>query len=150
MNANSRIRNVAWKICAMALLGVAPGVAAQLVYKEFDAAGRVMYGDRPDPAALSSPAAVKPALDVVSALAASTAMSSRAAALIDANEAARRLKQAEQEREQGAERLPDEQVRGANAIVMSQRYWRRQDELSPLDRVRDPLGVHRPQDRQRL
>jgi hypothetical protein len=57
-------------------------------------------------------------------------MSSRAAALIDANEAARRLKQAEHEREQGAERLPDEQVRGANAIVMSQRYWRRQDELS--------------------
>jgi hypothetical protein len=116
------------KICAVAMLCVPAGAGAQLVYKQFDAAGRITYSDRSDPA-LSSPPVMVAALDVVSALAGSTAMTSRAAAVIDANEAARRLTQAEREREQGAERLPDEQVRGADVIVMSQRYWRRQDEL---------------------
>jgi Domain of unknown function (DUF4124) len=112
----------------VAMLCVPAGAGAQLVYRQFDDAGRITYSDRPGPASASPTEAVA-ALDVVRALAGSTAMSSQAAVVIDANEAERRLKQAERAREQGAERLPEEQVRGANAIEMSQRYWRRQDEL---------------------
>jgi hypothetical protein len=68
-------------------------------------------------------------LDVANALASNTAMSSRHAATIDANEAARRLRQAQLEREQGAERLPGEQAYGTDASVVNQRYWQRQEEL---------------------
>jgi hypothetical protein len=128
MNASPRARILAWKICVMAMLCVPAGAGAQLVYKQFDDVGRITYSDRPD-AASPTPTEAVAALDVVKALAGSTAMSSRTAVVIDANEAERRLKQAERAREQGAERLPEEQGRGANAIEMSQRYWRRQDEL---------------------
>ena len=56
-------------------------------------------------------------------------MSSRGAAIIDANEAMRRLGQAELERKQGAERLPGEQASGTDTSVADDRYRQRQDEL---------------------
>ena len=77
----------------------------------------------------SPPTATVPALDVVNALASNAAMSSRGAAIINSNEAVRRLRQAEREREQGAERLPGEQAHGADVNEMNRRYWQRQDEL---------------------
>lgn len=117
-----------WLFCAMALLHAAAGAPAQTVYRQVDAAGRITYTDRPD--ATPPPRAVTvPALDVASALAGNSPMSSRHAALIDANEAARRLRQAQREREQGAERLPGEQARGADASAANHRYAQRQEQL---------------------
>lgn len=129
MNSHSRqVRNIVWKICAAAFLCAAAGVSAQTVYKQVDAAGHITYTDRPDTAP-SPPTVEVPALEVANALASNSAMSSRSAAIINANEAARRLRQAEREREQGAERLPGEQAHGADVNEMNRRYWQRQDEL---------------------
>jgi hypothetical protein len=114
MSACRRTRILAWKVCAVALLCVPASVAAQLVYKQFDTVGHTTYSDRPD-AASPTPTATIPALDVARALARSAAMSSRGAAIIDANEAARRLSQAEHA--QCPERLPDEQVRSTGVIA---------------------------------
>jgi len=115
------------EICAVALLCAPAGVAAQLVYKQFDAAGRITYSDRSDPASSTSTATVTAALDVERALARSTAMSSRGAAIIDANEAERRLKQVE--REQCPEQPPPVQARGADAIAVNHRQASCQHEL---------------------
>jgi hypothetical protein len=128
MNARRRVRSAAWTLCAAALLCAAASAPAQTIYKQVDAAGRITYTDRPD-AAPSPQTATDPAFDVASALAGSTAMSSRHAAIIDANEAARRLRQARLERAQGANRLPGEEARGADAGAANDRYRRRQDAL---------------------
>lgn len=120
--------NIVWSLCAAAWLCAATGVPAQTIYKQVDAAGHTTYTDRPD-TTLPPQAASIPALDVRTALASNSAMSSRGAALIDANEAARRLRQAQLERELGAERLPGEEAHGADASVANQRYRQRQDEL---------------------
>lgn len=120
------VRSIAWGICAAALLYSSAGVSAQTVHKQIDAAGHITYSDRPD---MTPAPPTVPALEVASALASNTAMSSRSAAIIDANEAARRLRQAEREREQGAQRLPGEEAHDADANEMNRRYWQRQDEL---------------------
>jgi len=129
MNAYCRnVGNIVWGISAAALLWAVAGVSAQTVYKQIDAAGHVTFSDRSD-GTPSPPTAAVPALDVVNALARNSPMSSRSAAIIDANEAMRRLGQAELERRQGAERLPGEQARGTDASVADDRYRQRQDEL---------------------
>lgn len=122
------VRNIVWRICAAALLCAAAGVSAQTVFKQFDAAGRVTFTDRPDTAPSPS-TALAPALDVASALASNSVISTRRAATIDANEAARRLGRAQLERKQGAQPLPGEQARGTDASVLNQRYLRRQEKL---------------------
>ncbi len=53
----------------------------------------------------------------------------RQTAVIEANEAARRLKQARLTRNRGAEPLPAERVRSAGADAVNHRYWRRQEKL---------------------
>ncbi len=122
------VRNIVWRICTAVLFCAAAGVSAQTIYKQVDAAGHTTYTDRPDTTP-SPRSATVPALDVTNALATNSAMSSRGAAIIDANEAARRLRQAQLEREQGEERLPGEQAHGADASVVNHRYWQRQEEL---------------------
>lgn len=127
-----RVRNIAWRICAAAaLLCAAAGVPAQTVHKQVDATGRITYSDRPDMTP-SPPAATAPALDVATALASNSAMSSRGAAVIDAKEAARTLGQAQQERKQGAQRPPGEQPHAADAGVANQRHLKRQEKLRHL------------------
>ena len=126
MNSRHPVRHIVLSILAAALLCAAAGVTAQTIYKQVDAAGRITYSDRPG-TTLSPPTV--PALEVANALASNSAISSRSAATIDANEAARRLRQAEREREQGAERLPGEQAHGADANGVNRRYWQRQEEL---------------------
>ena len=123
-----RLRDAAWTACAMALLCAAAGVSAQMIHRQIDVAGRVTYTDRPDTAAISG-AKTTPALDVAAALAGSSAMSSRYAATVDANEAARRLRQTERERERGAERLSSEQAHAGDASAANDRYRRRQETL---------------------
>ena len=130
MDSRRRIWNAAWRICTAVCLCAAAGVPAQTVYKQVDDAGNVTYTDRPDTTSTPSrPMATVSALDVARALATNTPISSRGAALIDANEAARRLEQAELERKQGAERLPGEQAQGADANAANHRYSQRQEDL---------------------
>jgi hypothetical protein len=122
------IRGGVWSLCAAALLCAAAGTAAQTVHKQLDAAGRITYTDRPDVTPSPRAETVR-AMDVANALASNTAMSSRGAARVDANEATRRLRQAQLKREQGADPLPGEQVPGIAVRVVNDRYWQRQEAL---------------------
>jgi hypothetical protein len=115
-------------ICAAMLLCAAAGVPAEPVYKQLDAAGRITISTRPDPTFLP-PTAVVPAQDVVSALASATPMSTRHAAIVDANEATRRLAQAKREQQQGVEPLPGEEAHITDENGVNPKYQRRQDKL---------------------
>jgi hypothetical protein len=128
MNSRRRVRNIAWRICAAALLCAATGVSAQTVYRQVSAAGQITFTDQPDtkPAPQTTPA---PAFEVTKAPASIVAISSRHAATINAKEAARRLGEAQLKRKQGAEPLPGEQAQGAHAGAVNHRYWRRQEQL---------------------
>jgi uncharacterized protein DUF4124 len=129
MNARRRpVLNFAWSLCVAGFLCAATGASAQAIFRQVDAEGRITYTDRPDTTPLIQTAA-DPALEVANALASNSAISSRRAAMVDANEAARRLRQTEFERRQGVERLPGEQARGISADAANERYRRRQEEL---------------------
>jgi hypothetical protein len=128
MNSRRPARNGARAICAAALFCAAAGVPADPVYKQFDAAGRITHSDQPDTTRLP-PTATIASLDVVNALAGATAMSGRRAAIVDANEAARRLGQAERERKLGAEPRPGEEALAADENGVNPKYQRRQDQL---------------------
>ncbi len=128
---NSRrwpIRNIARTTCAAALLCAAAGASAQTVYRQVDPAGSITYSNQPRPAS-APPAATGSATDVAIALAGNTAIASRRGALIDANEAARRLEPAQRKRKQGAEPLPFDQARATDASTVNSRYLRRQEKL---------------------
>lgn len=127
MNSRRRVRNSVWRICAAAILCAAAGVSAQTIYKQVGPGGSITYTDRPDATPSPQPETV-PALDVANALAGKTAMSSRGAALIDANEAARRLRQTQLEHAQDAKRLPGAQADGTDASAASDRHRRRLEE----------------------
>jgi len=125
-----RIRNIARKICATALLCAAAGVPAQTVRQPVDAAGRFTDTERPVTTPSPLPGTAKgPASDVVTTLAGSSAISPRRAAIVDSNEAARRPGQAKRERQQGAERLPVPQARSADISAVNPRALRRQAKL---------------------
>ena len=116
MNSCRRgVRKIVCGICAAALLCAAAGVSAQTVHKQVDAAGRITYSDQSD-----TPRKARPTY---------SAMSARHAATVDANEAARRLAQARLQRAQGAQPLPRELARGADANVVNHSYWQRQEKL---------------------
>jgi len=72
---------------------------------------------------------LSPPPDVANAPARNSAISSRRAAIVEANEAARRLGQARLARERGAKPLSGEQARGTDASAVNHRYWRRQEKL---------------------
>jgi len=117
---------MAWRTCASALLCAAAGVSAQTLYGPVDATGRTAFTDQ----TYTSPSlrtATVSALDVANALSNHSAISSRRSAVIDTNEAARSLVQAQLERKQGAQPLPREQAQGTR--VVNHLYWRRQEKL---------------------
>lgn len=128
VSSRRRTRDFAWSLFAAVLLCFAAGASAQAIYRQVDSAGHITYSDRPGPVPLPPTASVS-ALDVAIALAGNSAMSSRSAYKIDASEAARRLKQARQEFERGAESLPGEQAQGPDASPANHRYLRRQEAL---------------------
>ena len=123
-----RIRNIAWRICAAAVLCAAADLTAQTIHKVADATGSFKYTDRmdmtPSPTTMTDPA-----LEMPSAPARISRISSRRAATIDANEAARRLGQAQLKRQQGLAPLPGEQVQDSDRSAVKHRYWRRQERL---------------------
>jgi hypothetical protein len=103
-----------------------------MVHKQVDDTGHVTYTDRPDLTPSPSPLprmTVVSALDVARALAANMPISSRGAAMVDASEAARRLRRAQRERELGAEPLPGEQAPGVDVHAVNDRYRQRQERL---------------------
>jgi len=124
------LRPIASCLCALALLCAAAGTPAQtIIYKQVDSAGRITFTDRPD-ANLPAQAMTGPALEAPKAPAAVVTMASRRSASIDANEAARRLAQAQLMRSEGAEPLPGERTPGTG--VPNERYWQRQEKLRVL------------------
>ncbi|MEK6245697.1 MAG: DUF4124 domain-containing protein, partial [Pseudomonadota bacterium] len=128
MNSRRRVRNIVSRICAAALVCAATGVSAQTIYKQVSAVGHVTFTDQPD-ATAARQTATDPALEVTKAPARIFTISSRRAATINANEAARRLGEAQLKRKQGAEPLPGEQAQGSDASTVNHRYWWRQEKL---------------------
>jgi hypothetical protein len=98
-------------ICALALLCVTAGVSAQTIYRQVDDEGRITFSDQPP----ERPAALP-----------------RRGVNVEANEAARRLKQAQLERERGAAPRPGELVRAGRHPAVNYSYWRRQEKLRIL------------------
>ena len=108
MNSRQRVGIIASSACAAALLCAAAGVSAQTIYQQVDDEGLTTFSDR---------SAAKPAI------------APRRGAKVEANEAARRLKQAQLERARGMEPRPGELTRGTGARAVNYRYWRRQEKL---------------------
>jgi hypothetical protein len=98
-------------------------------HRTADADGRVSYGQQPDTTtAVARRTTVSPG-DVARALAGSTTIASPAAQVIDANEAKRRLGQAQQERRLGLAMLPGEKDQLVVPDGKKDRYQRRQEKL---------------------
>ncbi len=123
-----RVRNIAWSIFAPVFLCAAAGTLAQSVHQEVDAEGQVTYTDRPRPTP-SPGAAPTPGKEVDNALARKLPLSSRHATTVDANEASRRLRQTQKEREQGVPRRPGENIVKVGTTITDERYQSRQDNL---------------------
>ena len=121
-----RIRTVDSTLCAAAFFCLAGGVSAQAAASEVDANGRNPYSDRVGATPLP---VVQSDLQVAVVPARAPRISPQRTAVIEANEAARRLKQARLTRDKGAEPLPAERMRGAGADAVNYRYWRRQERL---------------------
>ena len=128
MNPLRYLRSIASNLCALALLCAATGAPAQTIYKQVDLAGKVTFTDRPD-INLPAQAMANPALEAPKPAPRVGLMTSRRSASIDANEAGRRLAQAQLKRSGGADLLPGEWTHSSGEGVPNQRYWQRQDRL---------------------
>jgi hypothetical protein len=131
-------------MCAAGILCSGEGALAQTIYKQIDAAGHVMFTDRPaagmvvphatllshEGGSVSPPRRANGVWsDLAKALLSHSAMNSINAATIDFNEATRRLLQARQDRQEGMEPRPGEQADSAGVSAMNRRYQRRQQKL---------------------
>lgn len=124
------LRPITSTLGALALLCAAAGTPAQTtIYKQVDAAGRVTFTDRPD-SSLPAQSMTGAALEAPRAPGGVILMTSRRSAAIDANEAARRLAQAQLMRSEGADPLAGERTPGTG--VPNERYWQRQEKLRVL------------------
>jgi hypothetical protein len=131
--------------CMAAFLCYASGAAAQVIFKQTDDTGRTIFTDRPDPAArtvamyvaaqykdapaqsdypvLRPVAPIAMLTDVERALQNMARMSSPRAATVDANEAARRMRQQQRAHAKGAETVHAEPtVNGAAVAQIRARF----------------------------
>lgn len=132
MHPGPHIRKIASGICAAALACAAAGASAQAVFKQVDLAGRITYTDQPESTA-SAQTAESAEPEVTKAPRRIANISPRRVTMVvDANEAARRLAWAQQQRKQGLQPLPGEQTRAEGTIALNYRYWRRQEKLRVL------------------
>ena len=132
MNPGLQIRKIASAICAAALACATTGVPAQAVFKQVDIAGHITYTDQPETTA-SAQTAENPESEATKAPRRIANISPRrVTVLVDANEAARRLAWAQQQRRQGVQPLPGEQTQASGASTLNYRYWRRQEKLRIL------------------
>ena len=105
-----------WSTLFAALLFCTAGAAsAQTIYKVVNDEGRTSFSDQPS-SLVSEPPAAK------------TSLPRKRGGKVDTDEAARRLKQARLEREQGAEPRPGE-LKPGTAHEVNYRYWQRQEKL---------------------
>lgn len=107
------------------LLCIAAHASAQTIYKQVDDAGRITFSDQPPARAAAIP---------------------RRDTKVDANEAARRLKQARLERRLGAQPGPGELIKRSGTSTVNHQYWRNQEKLrlvveQALRRSQETLGV---------
>jgi len=123
MSPSRRARRTLPAILAAAILCVAADASAQELYKLVDTAGKITFSDRPDETGVLQPAPEPELVRVPKRIAGIS--SPRAAVLVNANEAARRLRQAQLKRDQGIEPMPREHTAG----VPNNRYWQRQEKL---------------------
>jgi len=130
MNPRRQARSIRQAILAATFFCAATGACAQEVYKMVDAAGRVVFTDQPGLAPELQLAPEPDASRVPKRIAGIS--SPRAAAIVDAKEAARRLQQAQLTRSRGIEPLPGEKAQHAKDGVVSERYLRRQEKLRLL------------------
>lgn len=128
MHTNRSTSHLLSAVVAGAMLCAAVDAAGQAVHRQVDAEGNVSFSDRPEPA-VTPQAAGSAAHNVAKALAGNTAISSRGAANVNRNEAARRLQRAQQARRHGALPLPGEQTLVAGKSEPNYRYWQRQERL---------------------
>ena len=119
-SCHSLFLNVAWRLCAAAILCVTAGVSAQSVHREVDVGGNVTFTDRPEmtPSPRGSTASGS---DLVGALAENRPMTSQSAAMIDFNEANRRLVRAQQGR---LEHPPSDKADDNSVRIMNERFLR--------------------------
>lgn len=129
MNPRRCARRTLPTVLAVAILCAASGASAQELYKLVDETGHVTFADRPD--AALAPQAAEPETPRLQKRIAGIS-SPRAAAIVDAKEAARRLRQAQMTRSEGIEPLPGEKAQHARDGVVSERYLRRQEKLRLL------------------
>lgn len=130
MNPRRCARRNLTAILAAAIPCAATGASAQEMYKLVDATGQVMFTDRPSETPELQVATEPESPRVPKRIAGIS--SPRAAALVDAKEAARRLRQAQMTRSEGIEPLPGEKAQHARDGVVSERYLRRQEKLRLL------------------
>jgi hypothetical protein len=132
MNARHRSRILASTLLAAVLACAAAVVSAQTVFKVVDAGGKITFTDHPETTPSAQEASTPDADAAHPTTRISGISSRRAAAIVDANESARRLQQAQLKRKQGIAPLPGEQARGARGGTVNERYWRRQEQLRLL------------------
>jgi hypothetical protein len=128
MNPIRRIPSITSSLCGLALLCAAAGAQAQTIYKQVDSAGRVTFTDRPD-SSLPSQSMTGAALEAPRGPASVALMTAQRSAAINANEAGRRLAQAQLMRSEGADMMPGDWTQSSSAGVPNQRYWQRQEKL---------------------
>ena len=131
MDPRLHFRSIAANLCALALLCAATGTQAQTIYKQVDAAGKVTFTDRPD-SSLPAQSMTGPLLEAPKPPVGVVLITSRRSAAINANEAGRRLAQAQLMRREGEGLLPGDLTHGSGEKVPNQRYWRRQEKLRVL------------------
>jgi hypothetical protein len=97
------------------------------VYKAADPVGQTTHSDGPDASVKSQEAATDPESPAPQVK--RRALPSRNSAMVNANEARRRLAQAELKRSVGKAPLPGETTRGPDGVAVNNRYWQRQVKL---------------------
>jgi hypothetical protein len=113
---------------AAALLLAASGASAQLaVYKAADPAGQTTHTDGSGASVQPLEATADPENPAPQVK--RRALPSRNSAMVNANEAKRRLAQAELKRRLGKAPLPGETTRGPGGVAVNDRYWQRQVKL---------------------
>jgi hypothetical protein len=113
---------------AAAFLLAASGASAQLaVYKAADPLGQTSHSDTSD--ASTKPLEASADSESPAPQVKRRALPSRNSAMVNANEARRRLAQAELKRSRGKSPLPGETTRGPDGVAVNDRYWQRQVKL---------------------
>ena len=112
-----------------ALALCAASASAQTIYTSVGLDGHKTFSDRAGTIAGADVSEATPAADAQKAPGRRHLVSSRQSAAINANEAERRLAQAERKRSDGAALQPGEGDKVPGGIVVNARYWIRQQGL---------------------